>query len=251
MKPLSAKKRKKRSSMGIDQYEKKWESFCLIDEALHDGKWHRILDLQGTSHGKHKLSTKTLYKQLRELEKSKIIQRKEGKEKGKYAVYYRVCPELQLYLKFSGVADGLADTMVKPIREGADPLVALESINNYVELCILTFIYYSQKDKEQVSKDILSSYLKLWIEEVLWRPYRKFTQTLMEETLKVIDNIDIAEIATNQRLRASESAEENAQSIYNMFGVFDKREAPPSRIISPEDIIDYFNRKQQKHDELK
>jgi DNA-binding HxlR family transcriptional regulator len=248
MKPLSTKKRKKRSTMGVDQYEKKWVSFGLIDEALHDGKWHRIIDLQGTSHGTHKLSTKTLYKQLRELEKSKIVQRKEGKEKGKYAVYYRVCPELQLYLKYSAVAEGLEESIIKPIRESADPLVALESINNYVQLCILTFIYYSQKDKEQISKDILPSYLNLWIEEVLWRPYRKFTKTLMAETLKILDNIDIAKLAINQRLRASECAEDKLQSIYSMFGAFEKPEAPPSRIMSPEDIIDYFNRRKEKHD---
>lgn len=208
----------------------------MINFYLYDGEWHRVIDLQ-----KHtSMSTKTLYKGLAELEKLKLIERKEGKEKGKYAVYYRAFPETQLCFKYSLLTDDIKRELIKEVNLGIDPLVALETINNYVELNMLIFIYHMQKDKLHLSKDELSSYLKLWLDIVLWKPFKQFTSAVMNETMKIIEDININEIIDEQMFRLQETSKTNAEAAHRMFGKSDKPEEPPKNpnveeaILSPE-----------------
>lgn len=233
---------KKRKSIGEDQEQKKSDSINIINFLLYDGEWHRIIELQKNTC----LSTRTLYKRLEELENLKLIERKEGKEKGKYAVYYRAFPEWQLCFKYSLLADDVANELTREVRLGKDPLIALETINNYVELNVLIFIYYMQKDKLHFSNEELSSYLRLWMDIVLWKPFKQFTLTAMDETLKILDEIDIAQIAKSQMFRLQETSKSNAEAIYRMFGIFDKPEKEPPKILSPEEARLFIMRTNSK-----
>lgn len=236
---------KRRKSIGEDQEQKKSESIKIVNFLLYDGKWHRIIELQKNTC----LSTRTLYKRLEELRNLKLVERKEGKEKGKYAVYYRAYPELQLCFKYNLLTDDLANELTREVKIGKDPLIALETMNNYVELNVLIFIYYMQRDKHHFSKEELSSYLKLWLNIVLWEPFKQFTLTAMNETLKILEDIDIAQIAKSQMFRLQKTSKENAEAIYRMFGIFDKPEKEPPKILSPEEARFFVMRTNSKKKE--
>jgi hypothetical protein len=142
---------------------------------------------------------------------------------------------LQFCFKHSLLADDLANELTKEVKMGKDPLIALETINNYVELNVLIFIYYMQKDKQRFSKEDLSSYLKLWLDIVLWKPFKHFTLTTMNETLKILEDIDIAEMAKSQMFRLQETSKANAEALYRIFGIFGKPKKEPPKILSPEE----------------
>jgi hypothetical protein len=46
----------------------------------------------------------------------------------------------------------------------------------------------------------------------------------MDEMLKILGDIDIAQIVKSQMFRLQKTSKENAEAIYKMFGIFDEPE---------------------------
>jgi hypothetical protein len=84
------------------------------------------------------------------------------------------------------LADDITEE-IKKVIEGRDPLVALETTSNYLQLNVPIFIYHMQKDKHHSSKEELSNFLRPWADIVLLKPLKQFISTTKCETLKILE----------------------------------------------------------------
>lgn len=143
-----------KKGIGEHQLEKEKTAKSLILNLLSDGRWHRYTEIQQTTN----LSTATLSKHLKNLEKEKVIEKKIDLESGDYPypVYYRLPLSL--------------DKIIKAYSMGAS-----------IETLRKTIIEYLKEKGE--SEKIKDAELFLNILEVLGR----------EDSLTLLDMIDISD----------------------------------------------------------
>lgn len=121
--------------------------------ALIDGQWHRIMELKEET----KLSPRTLYKHLNELEKElHWIERKENTESGEYPhpVLYKATRSTISYATYVQSVIYNADEMETRLKEAKDPLQILNDfhkLNEYYFTCSLLEI---QKRKHMTQKQL-------------------------------------------------------------------------------------------------
>ena len=125
----------------------------LILVALSDGQWHRIKELKG----KIKLSPRTLYKRLNELEKElKWIERKEDTESGEYPypVLYRATEMILSIAIFIKTVHHNADNIENDLKENKDPLQILERLHKLNIYYFTLLLETIQEDKCMPQKHI-------------------------------------------------------------------------------------------------
>ena len=125
----------------------------LILIALSDGQWHRIKELKE----KIKLSPRTLYKRLNELEKElNWIERKEDTENGEYPypVLYRATESILSIAILIKTVHYNADNIERDLKENKDPLQILERLHKLNLYYFTLLLETIQEDKCMPQKHI-------------------------------------------------------------------------------------------------
>jgi len=153
---------------------------------------------------KTKLSSRTLAKHLRQLERQKLINRIEDDESGKYPrpVYYRAIPEL-VTASHAGIMIEEASQHIEPaLRESKDPLMLLDGIHA-ANSGFIAGILSQLKGWDNIFEYDWDWRLELFV----WHPYRVFTYNLVVATKKIINEIDIQKLLIEQAKRNIRIAE--------------------------------------------
>jgi DNA-binding HxlR family transcriptional regulator len=125
----------------------------LILIALSDGQWHRIKELKE----KIKLSPRTLYKRLNELEQElNWIERKEDTENGEYPypVLYRATESILSIAILIKTVHYNADNIERDLKENKDPLQILERLHKLNLYYFTLLLETIQEDKCMPQKHI-------------------------------------------------------------------------------------------------
>jgi DNA-binding HxlR family transcriptional regulator len=125
----------------------------LILIALSDGQWHRIKELKE----KIKLSPRTLYKRLNELEKElNWIERKEDMESGEYPypVLYRATESILSIAILIKTVHYNANNIDENLKKTKDPLQILRRLHKLNLYYFTLLLETIQKDKYMSQKHI-------------------------------------------------------------------------------------------------
>jgi hypothetical protein len=134
-----------------------------------------------------KLSSRTVNKHLEQLIHAQLIEKRSDIQNGKYAVLFRVKPELMHYVKNGILRRRIADDMENLLSETkGDPLPILELIHENNQLYFLDLLERIQRNKNMPDEQI-----QYFTDIFLLAPYRQWTTKLIEASLKTIDKIDI------------------------------------------------------------
>jgi DNA-binding HxlR family transcriptional regulator len=150
--------------------------------ALVDGQWHRIMELKEEI----KLSPRTLYKHLNELEKElHWIERKEDTESGEYPhpVLYKANPTTIKHTKFVMSIHEYAEKIETKLKETRDPLLMLDDFHMLNKLIFTLTVMAIQSKKYLTWKqiDYMTSFFLL-------SPYEIYTQNLITAVTKAIQS---------------------------------------------------------------
>jgi DNA-binding HxlR family transcriptional regulator len=150
--------------------------------ALIDGQWHRIMDLKKET----KLSPRTLYKHLNELEKElHWIERKEDTESGEYPhpVLYKANPTTIKHTKFVMSIHEYAEKIETKLKETRDPSLMLDDFHMLNKLTFTLILMAIQSNKYMTWKQI--DYMTRLF---LFSPYEIYTQNLITAITKAIQS---------------------------------------------------------------
>jgi DNA-binding HxlR family transcriptional regulator len=145
----------------------------LILIALSDGQWHRIKELKE----KIKLSPRTLYKRLNELENElKWIERKEDMESGEYPhpVLYRATEMILSTAILIKTVHYNADNIKENLKKTKDPLQILEQLHklNLYYFTLLLETIQENKCMPQKHIDFLTSL-------TIYEPFQVYVNNLI------------------------------------------------------------------------
>jgi len=181
---------RKKLNRGLREYQtdKSMESqLSILGVLSYDEDWHQYSELRE----KTGLSDATLSKQLKRLKEINLIERNLDTESGKYPypVSYRLNP---IYVNAfrAGTRDKYDQQLMKEkLREKRNPLEIMEEINKDNNLVILGILLFLKENKDTDEK-----IRRLLLELLLWKPYKSLTWSIIEETEKNIDTIDIKKL---------------------------------------------------------
>lgn len=180
--------------MGKYQTDKAYNAKWSILKALSDGQWHRNMELKE----KTKLSSRTLAKHLSHMTNLQYIERKTDTKSRKYPipVLYKATPELVTYVKTTISREEISNMFESALDESKDPLTLLEGIHaasqaSFIEL--LTLI--------QQNKIVTNEQINFYAECFLWADYKQFTFKLIEESRKIVNDLDFTQLLINQAKR--------------------------------------------------
>ena len=145
----------------------------LILIALSDGQWHRIKELKE----KIKLSPRTLYKRLNELEKElNWIERKEETESGEYPhpVLYRATESILSIAILIKTVHYNADNIERDLKENKDPLQILERLHK-LNLYYFTLLLETIQEDKYMSQKHIDAMANLTI----YDPYKIYVDNLI------------------------------------------------------------------------
>jgi DNA-binding HxlR family transcriptional regulator len=160
-----------------------------ILNVLSDGKWHQTKDLKVETH----VSSKTLYKNLKTLEKF-IEKRIDKNGKYPYPVYYRANPALMSIFYQVDMTNLMWKTTVAVFLESKDPLLALDFVNETTKITILTAFSNFKKRNIDVSDPEI---VRLFLRAFVWETYETITWNFTKAYLKIMDEIDLEKLAKN------------------------------------------------------
>jgi len=184
----------KKLNKGLRQYqtEKAIESQVSILKVLsYDEDLHQYSELKE----KTKLSDATLSKQLKQLKEIKLIERKLDTESGKYPppVFYRLNPIYVTAFRGAITMDKHKkrdiEHYIKTQLSFSNPVKIIKEINSHTNLALLGIMQHL-KEHQNTDEKITRFLLEL----LVWNPYRKSTQLLIEKTLPIIDTINPKEL---------------------------------------------------------
>jgi DNA-binding HxlR family transcriptional regulator len=164
--------------MSPNNTDQKTLSQNLILIALSDGQWHRIKELKENI----KLSPRTLYKRLNELEKElKWIERREDTESGEYPypVLYRATELiLPIAIQIKTVHHN-ADNIEKNLKKTKDPLKLLDNFH------ILNLYYFSLLlETIQENKHMPQKAIHFMANLTIYNPYEIYVDNIIAEFIK-------------------------------------------------------------------
>ena len=150
----------------------------LILIALSDGQWHRINDLKE----KVKLSPRTLYKRLNELEKElNWIERKEDTESGEYPypVLYRATETILSTAILIKTVHYNAENIEENLKKTKDPLKILERLHR-LNLYYFTLLLETIQEDKYMSQKHIDAMTNLTI----YDPYKIYIDNLIASFVK-------------------------------------------------------------------
>jgi len=173
-----------KNGMGENQIKQMISSRRAITKVLSDGTPHQFNEITIES----KLSAPTTSKRLKEFIKMGLITKEIDTKSGKYPypVFYTATEELVEAGTNRRIVDDLSGAIDKYVARDKNPFALLVSINGISEIT-LENILLSLKKNKNLTKSELFFYWDMWVLE----PYRELTLKLVEESMKVIDDIDI------------------------------------------------------------
>ena len=175
---MSNAERKKRP-LGKSNLELATEAGMSILKALSDESWHKYKEILEET----EISSRTLTKHLKRLEKCKLIQ----KERKKYPfVYYKAEPELVTWTEAIVSMEELSQKIEPVLLETKDPLLVLSLIEMYCR-GNLALTFFKIKEDTKVPDYKLRFLLDLFV----WEPYRVLTWKLVEASKKHMNEINL------------------------------------------------------------
>lgn len=137
---------------------------------------------------KTKLSSRTLSKHLSRMTNLRAAERKTDTESGEYPipVLYKATPEFITHIVSSKGRKEIIDTIEPALTESKDPLAILDGIHASSEAYFVTLLREIQNNKITTGQAI-----NYYAECFLWANYRHLTSKLIEESRKIINEIDI------------------------------------------------------------
>jgi predicted transcriptional regulator len=172
------------NGMGEQQIKQMISSRRTIAKFLSDGKPHQFNELKKES----RLSAPTISKRLKELIKMDLVTKEVDTKSGKYPypVFYTATKEFVEAGVNRRIIDDLSNAIDTYIARDKDPFALLININVISEIT-LENILLSLKKNKNLTKEELFFYWNNWVLE----PYKELTLKLLEESMKVIDDINI------------------------------------------------------------
>lgn len=170
-----------------ENMEKALEARASILNVLSDGQWHQTKDLKVET----KVSSRTLYKHLRELEA--FIERREEKESGfpKPPVYYRASPTLLSLMAESLFIEDTTKGLMADLLNTKDLSSVLWVVNRLSSAKILSVLSAVKKQ----SRKIPDPELRFLLRSFVWKNYEYLTLGLAKTSMKIIDDIDLEQIS--------------------------------------------------------
>jgi DNA-binding MarR family transcriptional regulator len=206
----------RKQSIGINNTDKEFKSKWAILTALSDGQWHRNKELKE----KTKLSSRTLDKHLDKIKEFQLIERKTNVESGKYAVFFRAKPELTTYYKANIMREESIKEMEKVLNERKDPFLILDAIHTISQRCFIELLEIIQQNKNITKEEI-----NFFGECFLWTSYKQYISKLIEESRKIITDININQLLLKQFARQIEFCKKQLKK----YGTTYNRKTPNSK----------------------
>jgi hypothetical protein len=174
-----------------ENMEKALEARTSILKVLSDGQWHQTKDLKVET----KVSSRTLYKHLKELEV--FIERREEKESGfpKPPVYYRASPTLLSLIGESLIIEGTTKGIMADLLNTKDLSSVLWVINEFSNGKILSILSAIKKQSREVTDPELTFLLRSFV----WKSYEYLTLGLVKTSMKIIDDLDLEQVSKELR----------------------------------------------------
>jgi DNA-binding transcriptional ArsR family regulator len=179
---------KKTKGMGKYQIEKAQKSIMAILRVISDEKPHQYSELKE----KTKLNSPTLTKHLKRLTEMKILKKKIDIESGKYPypVYYSTNPAVAPIITVMLLTEHEMHEIEKIILDPKKtPLDVLDQINRKNNALLLSALKHYKENK-----DLPQDFVDFVLEITVWHPYKVLTSHLIEESKKIVDNIDVEEL---------------------------------------------------------
>jgi hypothetical protein len=170
-----------------ENMEKALEARTSILEVLSDGEWHQTKDLKVET----KVSSRTLYKHLKELEA--FIERREETESGfpKPPVYYRASSTLLALMAESIIIEGTTKGVMADLLNTKDLSSILCLVNKLTNSKILSVLSAIKKQSREVTDPELTFLLRSFV----WKNYEYLTLGLAKASMKIIDDIDLEQVS--------------------------------------------------------
>ena len=174
-----------------ENMEKALEARATILKVLSDGQWHQTKDLKVET----KVSSRTLYKHLKELEA--FIERREETESGfpTPPVYYRASPTLLSLIAESFVIKTTTEGIMADLLNTKDLSSVLWFVNKLTNVKILSVLSAIKKQSREVTDPELTFLLRSFV----WKNYEYLTLGLVKTSMKIIDDLDIEQVSKDLR----------------------------------------------------
>ena len=179
--------------LGKYQIEQEEKALKSILDVLSDEKEHRNKDIKK----KTGLNDVTLTKHLKKLKEMKLIERNIDRKSDTYPipVYYKINPMMKAVLEVISTTEQekheIEKILLNPKKTPLDVLDQISIKNN--ELVLLTLKLYKE------NKDVSPKLLNLMLELYVWQPYARLTSFLIEESKKIIDEIDVESLIESNK----------------------------------------------------
>lgn len=198
---ITTKNRKKHAIISKDNAEKEYNARWLIINALSDGKWHRRMKLKKETG----LSSSTLAKHLKDMEKFKVIEKKKDDESGKYPcpVFFKAKPALIEWIIESNTIEYNANESILELNATKDYEKILEKIHIWSEVQFAELLRYTKQNKNATKDEI-----NFLAECFLWADYKKSTSKLIEASRKIINDLKITQYFNKPLQRQTEGHKE-------------------------------------------
>lgn len=152
---------------------------------LSDGKWHRIKDLRKA------VSSRTLYDGRFLDTFERFIEKREDKENGKYAVFYRANPTLMSAFFQMDLTNAEWKDIEEQFLTSKDLSFALEQLNIINNLnIVMTLTNIKSKNFAVRNPEIV----KLFFETFVFSPYEILVSRLVNASRKIINDIDLNQV---------------------------------------------------------
>jgi DNA-binding transcriptional ArsR family regulator len=190
----------KKDSRGMGEYQtsKANKARLAILNILMDGGWHQYKDLKE----KAKLSNPTLSKHLKEFIEG--LEKKEDDQDSR-VIYYRMKQGLLASIVSLRKTFAEMRSQKEVLQSTKDPLLVMEQINYNNSFVLLSMLKLLKEERfKNEMEEGLYATINFVLEIFVWQTYKALTASLMDETKKIINDVNFERLEKRMENRRIE-----------------------------------------------